>query len=140
MIENILTCLRLRERDARVEAREDVHPVLASFLVTLVALERAAHRDRHEEVGLVAECRALEARGPDADDAKDLAVHGHRLSEHRWIAAELVRPVRVAQYYVRIRADDFILIGPDEAPKRWLHSEHREIRPRHILGAHVHSV
>src|SRR5690349_3253195 len=75
MKEHILARLRLRERDTRVQAREDVHPVAAAILVAVEAFERAAHRDRHEEVGLVAEGRALEPCGRDADDAEDLAVH-----------------------------------------------------------------
>src|SRR5690348_7244202 len=70
MKEHILARLRLRERDARMRAREHIHPVAAAILVAVEALERAAHRDRHEKVGLVTEGGALEPRGRDADDAE----------------------------------------------------------------------
>src|ERR1051326_7802634 len=49
MKEPILARLRLRERDARVHAREDVHPVSAAILVAVEALHRATPRDRHAE-------------------------------------------------------------------------------------------
>ena len=120
--EHLHAGVRLLHRDARLQAREDVHPAALPFVEVVPGRRHLRlHHDRHVDVRRAADVDAGEPGRGDADDRHRVAVERDRLVEDGRIAPEASRPVAVAEDGDGVRPRRRVVRLREQAP---------EVRPR----------
>ena len=126
----------LRDGHARLEAREDVDPVVAPVGERLRrAARQLSHRDWREHPGLVSECRPVEAWRRHADNRHRLAVDDDGVTDDRRAGVETRAPVVVAEHHHGGLAGGLVVGRSDQPAQGRLQAEHLE-----VAAGHEHAV
>ena len=120
--------LRLFERDARFEPREQIGPIAPAIVEAFPARRHeGAQCDRHVQLRLGAERRAVEALRRDADDGQRLAVDDQLLIENVRVLAEARLPEGVTEHRDARLADRRVIVWREQAAERGREPQHREV-------------
>ncbi len=124
---------RLLERNAGLQAREQIRPVaLAIVMVGEGSLAaEPTERDRHEHLRPRTDRRAVEVLRPDADDRQRLAIDDERTADDARVRAERRLPIGVAQHDGARLAFDAIVAGVEQAAGERAKTEQRKIAAGH---------
>ena len=126
----------LLDGDLRLQAGEEVEPVVAAVLETALgeasrgggAAQPRMHRERDEHHGRHVDRGAAETGRGHADDGQRLAVDQQHLSEHIVRSAELDLPQLVAQDDDRMPARRLVDFRTEQSPQRRHETQRREVR------------
>ncbi len=123
---------RLLERDARLQATEQVDPVRAAiFNHFRLRHDDVAHRNRNEKQRAQSDRRAVESARRDTDDRERLAVHQEHLVDHVLTPGKSPPPVFLAQDD-HVATPSFALIArPQEAAGLRRQTKHLKVTAGH---------
>ena len=117
---------RRRERDAGLQAPDEMEPVVPPILVALLG-EPGGHPETRHAAGI------RETRRHDADDREGLVVEPDGLADHRRIASELRFPEGVGEQH-RPRRAGTVVGRREETTERGRRAEQRQQLVRHRLA------
>ena len=121
----------LVDGDLRLQAGEQVEPVVPAVLEAALVLDRIQpriHRERHEDHGRHVDRRAAESGRRHTDHDQRLAVDQQHLSEHVARATQLVLPELVAQDGDRMAAERLVDFRAEQSPQSRRAAQRREVR------------
>ena len=121
----------LVDGDLRLQAREQVEPVVLAVCETALVLDRIQpriHRERHEDLGRHVDGGAAESGRRHAYHGQRLAVDQQHLSKHVPRAAQLVPPELVAQDGDGMAADRLVDFRTEQPPQIRHEAQRREVR------------
>ena len=134
LIQPIECRVRLRHRDPGLHSPEEVDPVGVAALHPARALgtrlHHVPHRQRDVDVRTRAQRGAFESPRRNTNDREGATIDDHRPADCGRIAAEPVRPERVAEDHDVVRAQHAIVGRREQSTERWLDPERGEVRPR----------